>query len=130
MQEKDMSIEAAVQAAFAKPGPGEAAFEACGRTWVLKLGLNEVIALIDKLEYKGDEDDFLPTLLRVEIDKPRVMRTTVHLALLARHPEVTEEQAAEIVTAIGVERAGSLIVDALRWAMTTKAPAASPVQSE
>lgn len=128
MQEKDMSIEAAVQAAFAKPGPGEAAFEACGRTWVLKLGLTELIALIERLKYAGDEDEFLGDLLRHQIDKPTVMRTVVHHALQGRQPDATEEQAAEIVTDLGVERMGALLVESLKWAMlTTPAPAAAPV---
>ena len=88
------------------------------RTLIWRLGNNELIGLQDALGMNDDDERFLLT-----IDKPgsfRRLRAIAFWALKYGQPEITEDQAGDIVTELGIPRIRKLIDQALEWAMPDK----------
>ena len=88
------------------------------RTVIFRLGVNEMIGLQDALGLKEDDEKFFAA-----IEKPRgvaTLRTIVKWALLHAQPEMTDEDAGEIVTELGIPKIRRLIDEALTWALPEK----------
>lgn len=96
---------------------------------IWRLGNNELIGLQDALGMKDDDERFLLT-----IDKPgsfKRLRTIGFWALKHGQPEITEEQAGDYITELGVPRVRKLIDESLMWAMPDKSDAApGPVKGK
>lgn len=97
---------------------GRVEVQAQGRRWVLRLNMNHLLVLCDRLGVKDDEG-ISKALLRLasQIGTIHGLRTAVHVALMEHHPGLTEEQVGELITEIGFERTGNLVIDTLHWAM-------------
>ena len=100
---------------------GEASFEACGKSWSLRLGNNELVQLQDLMEFAEDkEEEFLAELGNIK--GPRAVRKRLHQILSLSNPEITPDQVGDIVTELGVPQVGKLIQEALRWCMPDAEP--------
>jgi hypothetical protein len=97
---------------------GEVDFEAQGKNWVLRLGMNDLIELQEKLGI--EEDDLAKFFFQLARSMGRSMkktRTAITVALKGNQPETTEETAGEIITELGFKRTGDLLAEAIKWAM-------------
>lgn len=91
-----------------------------GKKLVFRLGVNEMIRIQDALGLADDDAKFLAALSSLRSFK--AVRTIVHSALLRDQPEVTEEEAGDVVTELGMQRVGEVIQQALRWALPDRKP--------
>jgi hypothetical protein len=80
---------------------GEVAFEVDGKDYVLLLDFNALCDL---------EDDF-PGLMdgSAEMKSPKAIRRVFQAGLAARHPDLSEHDAGNLIHALGFEAAGDLI---------------------
>ena len=104
---------------------GEVEFEAQGKAWILRLGINELISVQGAVGIADKDEEFLQALDNLS-GSFRQMRAVVYHGLKGAHPEITELQAGEIVTAIGRFKMAALVVVALRWALPEKEPTGAP----
>jgi hypothetical protein len=58
------------------------------------------------------------------------LRTFIHHALLEKHPDITEEQAGEVITALRFSGTSKLIKDLLRWMMPEPDPEAKVAEGK
>lgn len=100
---------------------GEVEFEAQGKAWILRLGINELISAQNAVGLADKDEEFLQALDNLS-GSFRRMRAVVYHGLKGQHPDVTELQAGEIITAIGRFKMAGFIVIALRWALPEAAP--------
>lgn len=101
---------------------GEVLLEAGGEQFTFRLGVNEMIAVQDALGLADDDAKFLVALSNLRSFKS--VRTIVHCGLLRAHPDITVDQAGDIVTEVGIARVGEVIQEALRWALPEQKPGA------
>ena len=94
---------------------GEIQFEALGEQYILRLGVNDLIAVQDALGMGEDDAAFLERIGRLLGLKS--LRTIAWKGVrLTNGEEITEELAGEIVTELGIEGFGQKIAEAIRWA--------------
>jgi hypothetical protein len=94
---------------------GEVDFEAQGKSWVLRLGMNDLIELQEALGYGEDDDKFLRELGQMRGMKK--IRKIVFIALRGLQADVTEQVAGDIVTELGFQKIVGLVSEALKWSM-------------
>jgi hypothetical protein len=99
---------------------GEVEIQAGGEKLTFRLGVNEMVRIQDALGLADDDQKFLLALSNLR--SFRAVRTIVHSGLLRDQPEMTEEQAGDVVTELGMARVGEMIQQALRWALPDKKP--------
>lgn len=104
---------------------GEVAFEAGGEPRALRLGMNELIALQDAMGLAEDDEKFMLTLATIK-GLRTVRKILAHALQGDGAPSEKERQAGDIVTELGVTKVGTLIQEALRWAMPDPDPGARP----
>jgi len=109
---------------------GEVSFDAAGKTWTLRFGTNAICALETALGM-----GFAAALaLLSDGTKVRVatIRSLVWAGLSGAHDDLTEEQAGELIDAIGIAKAGTLISEAVTLAFPAegKAAAARPTNRQ
>lgn len=101
---------------------GEIAYkvEPDGKEYVFRLGLNEMVSLQEKLAIGDDDlDKFFAALVSKRTLK--TLRLICHHMLLAKQPDITEVEAGELLTQIGVTEFNSSIVpEVLKWALPEK----------
>jgi hypothetical protein len=88
-------------------------------TVIFRLGVNEMIGLQEALGLKENDEGFFAA-----IEKPRgvaTLRTIVKWALVYGNPNITDEEAGEIITELTVPKIRKLIDDAVSWALPDKA---------
>jgi len=88
------------------------------RTVIFRLGVNEMIGLQEALGLKENDEGFFAA-----IEKPRgvaTLRMVVRWALVHGQPEITEEEAGDIITELGIPKIRRLIDDAVAWALPDK----------
>lgn len=98
-----------------------------GRKLIFRLGVNEMIRIQDALGLADDDQKFILALSTMRSFK--AIRVIFHSGLLRDQPDMTEEQAGDLVTELGLPRAGEVIAQAFRWAMpdqTSERRAAKP----
>jgi hypothetical protein len=100
---------------------GEVDFVALDKTWTLRLSMNDLIALQEKLGFGDDDDAFLTQLGQIRGMKR--LRTIVHVALAGRQPDITEQQAGDIITEVGFQKVFGLVTESLKWSMPDPEPA-------
>lgn len=86
-----------------------------GRKHLFRLGVNEMINAQEALGLVEDDQKFLVVLSGAR--SFRVARVIVHCGLRGAQPDLTLEQAGDILTEIGLVRFGEIIEKALRWAL-------------
>lgn len=97
---------------------GEVEFEAEGRTYVFRLGVNEMIAVQDALGLAADDERFMQALQ--EIQGFRKVRTMFYEGLRGAQPDMTEIAAGDLMTAMGLQDVIKVILAGMRWAMPGK----------
>lgn len=99
---------------------GEVAFQALGREFVFRLGVNEMIELQNAL---GVSDEDLGAVFEERrMRNAKHVRAVTFFGLRLRHPEITLEQAGDIVADIGLTEMFRVILRAMRWALPEKDP--------
>jgi len=91
------------------------------KTLIFRLGINELIGLQEALGLKDDDERFLTSLDNLR--SLRKMRAAVKAALVHGQPEITDEQAGDVITNLGFRRVGEIIAEALMWALPDKSQA-------
>ena len=92
---------------------------------IFRLGINELIGLQDALGMKDDDERFLAT-----IDRPgslKRLRAFAKAALTCHQPDITDEQAGDIVTQLGIPKLRQIIDEAVSWALPDKSDTPSGV---
>ncbi len=97
---------------------GEVEIEAAGRKWTLRLGCNEMIEAEAAL---GVDDGGLGIFLE-QNRRMKNVRAVVFYALKRDQPEVTEEQAGDIITEIGLHAMMVKVLELFTWALPEKKP--------
>lgn len=99
---------------------GEVAIVVDGKSLTFRLGVNEMISIQNGLGFADDDAKFLAALTNLR--SFRAVRTIIHAGLQRDQPDLTEEQAGDIVTELGMARVAEVISEALRWAVPEKKP--------
>jgi hypothetical protein len=81
---------------------GEVAFEVEGRAYKLVLDFNALCEVEDVLG-KGEMD----------LARPKAIRAIFWASLLRHHPDVTVQEAGDLIGALGLERAGEVVAEAM-----------------
>lgn len=102
---------------------GEVEVVLADKTLIFRLGVNEMIRIQDALGLAEDDAKFLTALSNLRSFK--AVRTIVFSGLQRDQPEITEEQAGDVVTELGMARIAEIIQQALRWALPEKKPGAA-----
>lgn len=104
------------------PLKGEVAFEVSGATYTLVYSINSLCTLEDRLDLTVQQiGERMSTAMRLSF-----LRQVFHGGLTSHHPQVTEEQAGELIQDLGVPRAGELIADAFFKAFADGKESAAP----
>lgn len=96
---------------------GEVPVQVGDRTLVFRLGINELIGLQKELGY-ADDQQFL-----IDMDTGAVVRglvrsrAAIKWALVRHQPDTTDEEAGEILTEMGYQRAAAVLGETMSWAM-------------
>ena len=81
---------------------GEVAFEVEGRDYKLVLDFNALCEVEDVLGADG-----------MDLARPKAIRAIFWAALLRHHPDVTVQDAGDLIGALGLERAGEVVAEAM-----------------
>jgi hypothetical protein len=108
------------------PANGVVSFEADGQTFRLQMSINALIALEGAV---GDQ-----TEIRALLDHSgksgeatlSTLRAAIWAGLTDAHPHLTQADAGNLIQHLGLERAGSLLVQALVAAFPSADPTANP----
>jgi hypothetical protein len=97
-------------------------------SYILRLGLNEMVELMTAWELPHNDLQALFTRLQLLKDLT-VLREVVFHALKRDKPQITVEVAGDVITQLGFNRAGELIVQAIGWAMPEEGEEAVPAEA-
>lgn len=102
---------------------GTVDLEVGGASLKLYLGINEMIRLSADLGVREGEDGRFFEILDDLTRNPSVakLRSVFYHALTKHQPDVTEDDAGDLMTALGMDRMGEVLGDLLKWA-TPDAP--------
>ena len=104
---------------------GEVEFEAEGKTHILRLDVNALIATQAALRIEDDEK-FWDLLMNRITGSMLGYRCLIYHGLKTSEPELTVEQAGQIITAFGSQKLLGLVAEAIKWALPEKKEAATP----
>lgn len=93
---------------------GEQTFEADGRSWTLRFGNNAICSAEEHFQQPFGE---IVTGLGGDGFRFRTFRTLFRLGLRQHHKDVTEDQASELIDAIGMSEALRITVASIKAAM-------------
>lgn len=102
---------------------GEVEFEVGGKKHVLRLDVNALIAAQAAMRIEDDEA-FWGLLLNKLTGSLAGYRAIVYHGLKQTEPEITEEQAGEIITSFGSQKMLAVVAEAIRWALPDQKEAA------
>lgn len=91
-------------------------FEAEGQTYTLRLGTNEMANLMAHWAIRPTDGETL-FIAMAQLKSPLILRDVVLFGLRRKHPEITPDAAGDLIDAVGLDRTGELIAEALRWAL-------------
>lgn len=100
---------------------GEVSFEAGGKGYILRLGVNEMICLMDAWGIPPDNLQALFVKLQ-QLKTLVVLRELVMHALRRDQPQLTLLDAGDLVTQVGFDRMGDLVFEAIKWALPEPKP--------
>lgn len=107
---------------------GEVSVECGGKTLIFRLGINELIGLQDEWGMKDDDEKFL-----IALDEKRSLkrrRSLVKAALIYAQPDITDEQAGDVVTELGLPKIDEVLMETLAWALPPKEPSRAPAKGK
>ncbi len=120
-----MELTAERPAQVAAAALGEVTFEADGRAWRLRFGVNALCRLEANVEdpaeierLVGDRDGEAPQLSTV--------RAAVWAGLFDHHPEITFDDAGALIDHVGLQAMGSKIGQAIVVGLPKRRPGANP----
>jgi hypothetical protein len=87
---------------------GGVPFDAAGEAYVLRFSVSALMTLEDKFDKSTQE-----VLAMMEGGRVKTMRTIFWAGLRDFTPDITEDQAGEVMTAIGIEEASALLTRAM-----------------
>jgi hypothetical protein len=99
---------------------GEVERQVLGKKVVFRLGNNEMIELQGALDLAGKDEEFLACFDNYR--DFRLVRMITFYALKKHQPEITEDQAGDIVTELGLEEMAKIRKECLRWALPEPEP--------
>jgi hypothetical protein len=102
---------------------GEIAIKALGRDLVYRLGVNEMIELQNELGLAGQDEQFLGVFDEQRLRNLRTLRAITLYGLKRHQPEITEEQAGDVVFEQGLYAMADVIQQALVWALPERGAA-------
>jgi hypothetical protein len=97
---------------------GEVEVESSRGKLVFRLGINEMISAQNDLGLAEDDQGFLNALDNLRSLKK--IRTIIFNGLRGAQPEITESDAGDLITELGVVGTVKIIKEALRWALPEK----------
>jgi hypothetical protein len=100
---------------------GEVGFEAGGKAYVLRLGVNEMISLMDAWGIPPDDLEALFVRLQ-QLKTLTVLRELVLYALRRDQPTLTLLEAGDLITQVGFSKMGDLVYEAITWALPEPKP--------
>lgn len=95
---------------------GEVGFEAGGKPYVLRLGVNEMISLMDAWGIPPDNLGALFEKLK-GLKSMVLLRELVLHSLRRDHPEMTLLDSGDIITQVGFDKMGDYIYEVIKWAL-------------
>jgi hypothetical protein len=99
---------------------GEVEIQAGGKKLTFRLGVNEMIAIQNDFGLADKDEEFALALQQLSgFKRPRMV---IYHGLLAHQPEITIEEAGDIMTELGMPRCERTIEEAVRWALPEKEP--------
>lgn len=114
---------------MANPLRGEASFEAQGQVWTMVLDFNTLVSLEKET---GSTLQELFELLKPERLSLGTIRSFFKCSLEENHGDVTDREAGNLIGEIGIEKAATLLSEAVNdmQAPVAKAPAGPPVNRQ
>jgi hypothetical protein len=107
---------------MANPMKGQARFEAAKKPWTLTFGFNELVSLEDELGVKVDE-------IGAKLgESARMVRTVFRVCLEAEHGQMTDREAGDLISEIGLQEAAQHIAKAFAAAFPSGSAEAGPPQ--
>lgn len=95
---------------MANPHRGEVGFDADGKEWLLRYSTNALCTLEDDLDISTGE--LVEKMQQPSGVRMSTLRAVFWAGLQDHHPEVTKEQAGDLMTEIGFANVGPLIGEA------------------
>lgn len=102
---------------------GEVEVKALGKTLTFRLGVNEMLELQSDLGLADKDDSFLACFDEDKLRNLGVVRKIVRFGLKRDHPDLTLEEAGDIITELGLAKLQAVIKQALKWALPEPEPA-------
>lgn len=106
---------------------GEVSAQIAGTEYVLRIATNEWCHLEAELGMSTDEiiADFL-NMLSVSKLRMGLLRSLFRAALIGRKPDITKDQAGELMSGMGLVEAGGLLASVIKASMPEDNEAAGP----
>jgi hypothetical protein len=99
---------------------GEVEVVALGKTLIFRLGVNEMLAAQNGLGLADKDDAFLAVFDADQLRNLKTVRAIAFYGLKRDQPEITEQDAGDVVVEVGLLKFGEVIREALRWALPDK----------
>jgi hypothetical protein len=99
---------------------GEVEVVALGRPLIFRLGVNEMLEAQNGLGLADKDDAFLAVFDEERLRNLKTVRAIAFYGLKRNQPEITEQEAGDVVVEVGLLKFGDIIREALRWALPEK----------
>lgn len=99
---------------------GEVEVAALGKTLTFRLGVNEMLEVQNGLGLADKDASFLAVFDGDQLRSLKTVRTIAFCGLKRDQPEITEQEAGDVVVEVGLLEFGAIIRKALRWALPDK----------
>jgi hypothetical protein len=112
---------------MANPLNGEVQFKALGKDWTFRLGINELIELATSWGLKPEEGEKLWEMVG-GAKSPSQLRDVMFYGLKRAQPEITPEQAGDVLSDLTIPAFGSdgVLQRGLRWAIPAPEDSGGP----
>jgi len=107
---------------------GEVSFEAGGKTLMFRMGVNQLLDFQESMGLAGKDEELWEALDNLR--SLSVVRKIVFCGLKKDQPEMTEADAGEVISEVGLPEIAVIILRALRWALPEKKEEAEPGEGE
>ena len=99
---------------------GEVEVSALGKSLTFRLGVNEMLEVQNALGLADKDDAFLAVFDSDRLRNLKTVRTIAFHGLRRDQPDITEQEAGDLVVEVGLLKFGEIIREALRWALPEK----------
>lgn len=97
---------------------GEVSFQDGDQTFTFRMGVNQLLDFQERMGLAGQDEKLWEALDNLR--SLSVMRKIIYCGLIKSHPEITEEDAGEIISNLGLPKIAEIVMEALRWALPDK----------